>query len=220
MDDADRLDEFDLQIDAIGQSLGNARDQAQGVESDVLGVRRQLSLTDLELRGLNRGISVGLKRSFEDLIFDGEKLSDVLRSLGESISRSVYRSAVNPVFNQLGGLLSNGIENFIGGLLPFSKGAPFSQGRVVPFATGGIVHGPVSFAMRGGTGLMGEAGPEAILPLTRTADGRLGVEAQGGGRAVNVIVNVSTPDVAGFERSKAQIAAQMSRALARGQRNR
>ncbi len=220
MDDLDGLDEFDLQIDAIGRSLGNAREQAQGVESDVLGVRRQLSLTDIELRGLNRGISAGLKRSFEDLIFDGERLSDVMRSLGDSISRSVYRSAVSPVFNQLGGLLSNGIENFVGGLLPFADGAPFSQGRVVPFATGGIVNGPVRFPMRGGTGLMGEAGPEAILPLSRTADGRLGVEAKGGGRAVNVVVNVSTPDVAGFERSRAQIAAQMSRALARGQRNR
>ncbi|MEM0945807.1 MAG: phage tail tape measure protein [Pseudomonadota bacterium] len=220
MDDADRIDEFDLQIEAIGRSLGYAREQAQGVEGDVLGVRRQLNLTDLELQGLNRGISAGLKRSFEDLLFDGERLSDVLRDLGNTISRSIYRSAVNPVFNQVGGLLSDGIENFVGGLLPFAKGAPFSQGRVVPFATGGIVTGPVSFPLRGGTGLMGEAGPEAILPLSRTADGRLGVAAQGSARGANVTINVTTPDVAGFERSQAQIAAQMSRALSRGQRNR
>jgi phage-related minor tail protein len=75
------------------------------------------------------------------------------------------------------------------------------------------------FPMRGGTGLMGEAGPEAIMPLARGPDGRLGVMAAGGGRAVSVVMNITTPDVDGFRRSQSQIAAQMNRALARGQRN-
>jgi len=81
------------------------------------------------------------------------------------------------------------------------------------------VSSPVAFPMRGATGLMGEAGPEAIMPLTRGADGRLGVSG-GGGRSVNITMNVSTPDVAGFQRSQGQVAAQVSRALSRGQRNR
>jgi phage-related minor tail protein len=69
-------------------------------------------------------------------------------------------------------------------------------------------------------GLMGEAGPEAILPLARGADGRLGVRAAGGGgRPVQVTVNVTTPDVAGFVRSQGQVAAAVGRVLARGQRN-
>jgi phage-related minor tail protein len=76
------------------------------------------------------------------------------------------------------------------------------------------------FPMRGGRGLMGEAGPEAIMPLARGPDGRLGVQAAGGGRAVTVVMNISTPDVQGFQRSQSQIAAQASRALARGHRNR
>ena len=46
------------------------------------------------------------------------------------------------------------------------------------------------------------------MPLTRGADGRLGVQAQGGGRAVNIVMNVTTPDVQGFARSQSQIAAQ------------
>ncbi|MEO0831533.1 MAG: phage tail tape measure protein, partial [Pseudomonadota bacterium] len=97
----------------------------------------------------------------------------------------------------------------------------FSQGRVVPFARGGVVTGPVTFPMRGGTGLMGEAGPEAIMPLTRGADGSLGVRAAGGGgRPVQVVMNITSPDAESFRRSKTQVAAQMQRALGRGQRNR
>jgi lambda family phage tail tape measure protein len=105
--------------------------------------------------------------------------------------------------------------------MPFARGASFAQGRVMPFAQGGVVAGPVSFPMRGGArGLMGEAGPEAIMPLARGADGRLGVRASGSGaRPVTVVMNVSTPDVQGFQRGQTQIAAQLGRALARGQRN-
>jgi len=67
---------------------------------------------------------------------------------------------------------------------------------------------------------MGEAGPEAIMPLARGADGRLGVQTSGGSRAVTVVMNITTPDVQGFQRSQAQIAAQAQRMLSRGQRNR
>jgi hypothetical protein len=47
----------------------------------------------------------------------------------------------------------------------------------------------------------------------------LGVQSAGGGQAVTVVMNISTPDVTGFQRSQSQIAAQASRALSRGQRN-
>ena len=58
------------------------------------------------------------------------------------------------------------------------------------------------------------------VPLARGPDGKLGVRNSGGGRAVNVVMNITTPDVQGFRRSQGQIAAQMSRALGRGSRNR
>jgi phage-related minor tail protein len=73
--------------------------------------------------------------------------------------------------------------------------------------------------MLGGTGLMGEAGPEAIMPLARGADGKLGVRGNGGG-ATTIVMNITTPDVQGFQRSQSQIAAQLSRALSTGNRNR
>jgi len=127
---------------------------------------------------------------------------------------------VRPVTNQIGGIVSQGIGSLVGNILPFEKGASFAQGRVQPFASGGIVSSPVAFPMRGGgSGLMGEAGPEAIMPLARGADGRLGVRGQGGGN-VSVVMNITTPDTQGFRRSQGQIAAQIGRAIGRGQRNR
>jgi len=75
--------------------------------------------------------------------------------------------------------------------------------------------------MRGGVGLMGEAGPEAILPLARGRDGKLGVRGDAGRAApVQVVVNITTPDVEGFRRSQAQVAAQVRRALGSADRNR
>jgi lambda family phage tail tape measure protein len=58
-----------------------------------------------------------------------------------------------------------------------------------PFARGGIVNGPTLFPFAKGIGLMGEAGPEAIMPLRRGRDGNLGVMSSGGG-TTNVVVNV------------------------------
>ena len=88
---------------------------------------------------------------------------------------------------------------------------------MLPFADGGVVNSPVLFPMRGGTGLMGEAGPEAIMPLARGADGKLGV--RGGGSSTNVTVNISTPDIQSFAQSQSQIAAMMQQAISRGSRN-
>jgi len=104
----------------------------------------------------------------------------------------------------------------IGSLFANAKGNIFAGGNVVPFAAGGIVNSPTLFAMNGGTGLMGEAGPEAIMPLARGADGTLGVRGGGG---MNVTVNISTPDMQGFAQSQNQVAAMVSRALSRAQRN-
>ncbi len=220
MDESDDLEAFDAQVAALESSLQGTRETAAVFDAELSALQSSFTSASADAQGLSRSISRGLRKSFEDLIFDGAALSDVMNSLAESITRSIYAAAVQPVYDQVGSLVTSGLEGLLSSFSLFEKGAPFSQGRVVPFATGGIVSGPVQFPMRGGTGLMGEAGPEAIMPLTRGADGRLGVQAQGGGRSVAMTFNISTPDVAGFERSQSQIAAQMSRALGRADRNR
>lgn len=163
---------------------------------------------------LSKGLSRGLRRAFDGVVFDGMRASDALEAVARSVVNTAYSAAIRPVTQQVGGLLAEGIIGL------FAGGGSFSQGRVMPFATGGVVSGATYFPMRGGMGLMGEAGPEVILPLTRGADGRLGVRSEGGGRPVQVVMNIQTQDAASFQRSHSQIAAQMSRALSRGQRNR
>lgn len=71
--------------------------------------------------------------------------------------------------------------------MPNANGNVFSGGRVQAFANGGVVGQPTTFGMAGGgTGLMGEAGPEAIMPLARDGSGKLGVR----GAASNININV------------------------------
>jgi len=173
-----------------------------------------------DLGALERGFSGGLRRAFDGLVLDGRRLSDVLEGLGRAMAQTVYSAALRPVTDHFGGILAGGLNAAVAGVMPFAQGGAFAQGAVIPLAGGGVVGAPATFAMRGGTGLMGEAGPEAIMPLARGPDGRLGVQAQGGGRAVNVTIHVATPDVRGFEQSRAQIAAALGRVLGQGERNR
>lgn len=215
----DGFEDLQVRAETLEESLGAAAGMVTGFDAELRRMRDSLAATGQDVATLERGLSKGLRRAFDGVMLDGMKLSDALETVARSMVQTAYSAAIRPVTDHFGGLLAKGVGSLVQGLLPFAAGAGFVQGRVMPFASGGVVSGPAAFPMRGGIGLMGEAGPEAILPLARGADGRLGVRAAGGG-AVNVVMNVTTPDVEGFRRSRGQIAAQMSRALSRGNRNR
>ena len=78
----------------------------------------------------------------------------------------------------------------------FDRGAAFNAGHVVKMAKGSIVHSPTVFPMASGMGLMGEAGPEAVVPLKRTASGDLGIQGGAGGSVINI--NISAADAQSF----------------------
>ena len=216
----DGMDGFEERIEGLESSLGGAEVVVSTFETELAAMRQTMMYTSREVSSLSGSIGGGLRRAFDGLAFDGMKLSDAMKTVAESMINAAYNAAMKPVQNGLGSLIGNGVNSLVSGILPFEKGGSFSQGRVMPFAKGGVISGPTNFPMRGGIGLMGEAGPEAIMPLTRGAGGRLGVATAGGGGAVNVTMNISTPDASGFQKSQSQIAAQMSRAISRGQRNR
>lgn len=216
----DSIDSFDDQIDALEAALGGAQAMTSGFVFELKGMHSTVADLSRDVNTLSSGISSGLRKAFEGLAFDGMKLSDALKTVAKSMTDSAFNAAIRPVTDHFGGIMGQAVGALTNAFLPFEKGGAFAQGRVVPFAKGGIVSAPTSFPMRGATGLMGEAGPEAIMPLTRGADGRLGVQSAGGGRPVQVTMNISTPDVESFRRSQSQIAANAARAIARGQRHR
>ncbi|MFN4129187.1 MAG: phage tail tape measure protein [Paracoccaceae bacterium] len=215
-----KIEDLQEQVAALEATLGASLAVVGAFEGELAKMQTTMLFTGREVNTLSNGIGGGLRRAFDGLIFDGMKLSDALRTVAQSMINGVYNAAMRPVQGAVGGLVAQGVNSVMGSMMPFKEGGAFAQGRVMPFAKGGVVASPTSFPMRGGRGLMGEAGPEAIMPLARGADGRLGVQAAGGGRPVTVVMNIQTPDVQGFQRSQSQIAAQAARALARGQRNR
>jgi len=203
----------------LNGTLAETSSLVAGFDSELRRMRTAIAGTGRDVATLEKGLSKGLRRAFDGVAFDGMKLSDALSTVARSMVNTTYNAAIKPVSDHVGGMISQGVGSLVQGILPFANGAPFSQGKVMPFAQGGIVSSATAFGMRGGMGVMGEAGPEAIMPLARGPDGKLGVKGGGGG-GTTVVMNISTPDVQGFQRSQSQIAAQMSRALSSGNRNR
>lgn len=218
MADLDGLESFDDQLAILEGSLQGASALAAGfaLELDRMGAGIDRLSTDVG--GLDRGLSRGLRRAIDGLVFDAGSLSEALRDVGRAMLRTAYDAALDPLTGQAGGLLADMLGGAMNALLPFAKGAGFAQGRVMPFARGGVVTSATAFPLRGAIGLVGEAGPEAILPLARGAHGRLGVSLEGAARPIQVTMNIATPDVESFRRSQGQVAAQVNRLLARGRR--
>ncbi len=174
---------------------------------------RQLETLDRLAQSFGRSLDTALTRGAAS----GRSLDGVLGTIGARLAGVAARAAAGPIQSGLTGLIGAMLGS--GAETGFARGGVFRGGRVQPFAAGGVVAAPTYFPMAGGTGLMGEAGPEAILPLGRGPDGRLGVAAGGAAaRPVSVTVNIATPDPGAFRRSEAQVTASLARAVARGQR--
>src|SRR5262245_9542560 len=145
-----------------------------------------------------------MSKAFADATTGGKKFDDVLRHLALRLSDMAVTQAFQPL-----------ARNFASG---FGSGVQLNG--LTAFAAGGVISAPAYFPLGpGGLGVAGEAGPEAILPLARGRDGRLGVAMSGVGAATTVSVHIATPDVESFRRSDAYITGQIARAVARGHRS-
>jgi phage-related minor tail protein len=151
------------------------------------------------------GVGQALSRALRGAALDGKSLKSVLAEVAKSFADIALKAALQPV----GALVSGAVAGL------FSATNP-ALGGVTAFAKGGVLASPSYFPMRGGVGLAGEAGPEAIMPLQRGSDGRLGVA--GGGGAVNVTFNVAASDARSFAASEAELSAMLLRAVRRGTR--
>lgn len=181
------------------------------ITADITQLRQQFA----DASKLSAQFGASLSQSFADIAVKGRSLNDTLRSLTSRLSEMTLKAAFKPLTDQLGSALS-GLLGLAG--VPGAGGGAVTS-LAVPFADGGVIASPITFPLAGNrTGVAGEAGAEAILPLTRSADGSLGVRSAGGA-GPTVTFNVTSPDADSFRRSETQIAAMLSRVVAQGQRN-
>ncbi len=133
----------------------------------------------------------------------GENMVDALASsiaYGEDLGDTMRRLAQDIAYATLKAILLRSIMGiFGGGKIGGASAGVVPRGSVLPLARGGIVDRPTIFPMAHGLGLMGEAGPEAVMPLTRTAGGELGVKAEGNGSGeMNITMNINAVDSRSF----------------------
>jgi phage-related minor tail protein len=184
------------------------------INADSSALQDQLKTATLS----GKQFSTALSAAFDGLAVKGKSLNDVFSTLALSLSKMTLQNAFKPLEQGLGSSLSGLLSGGAGGL-GFASGGVFPGGVPTPFADGGVIQSPIAFPLGGGqTGIAGERGAEAIMPLARGSDGKLGI-AGGGGSNMNVTFNVQATDADSFSRSQTQIAALLSRAVSLGQRN-
>lgn len=182
---------------------------APGAAAPIAG--QDLQSTKILLDQINASgerASRTLLNGFGAAATSGRSFNQTLSTIAQSLARLALREGTRA--------LTQGLVSSLGGA--FSDA--FGGQSVTPFAQGGVIASPAYFNNGASMGLMGERGAEAVMPLARGADGRLGVVAPGAAaRPVAVTVNIAAQDVDSFQRSEAQIASALARAVARGQRN-
>lgn len=188
-----------LESALVGQTEARQRViQALGVEfskknpQTVASLEKQIQLTkeliqeEQQRKDLIGFVADSMGDSFMSMVEGTKSVKDAFREMASDIVRELYRVLVVQQ-------MVNSAKSFMGGF--FADGGAFSGGsQIQAYADGGVIGSPTYFGMAGGkTGLMGEAGPEAIMPLTRGANGKLGVQAEGvGGVTINQNINIST----------------------------
>jgi tape measure domain-containing protein len=185
-----------LTIESITEKLKNANPEAGKLSEKFQKLVDDTTDLKTKVGELALDVTNKLANAFADFFVEGKRgFADLARSAIKELQKIIVRAAfmkfiANPITNALG-LTSSANGNVISGgeVVPSAMGNVFAKNKIVPYAMGGIVNKPTIFPMKNGMGLMGEAGAEAIMPLKRGRDGKLGVMSQGGG-STNIVVNV------------------------------
>ena len=205
-----KLEELNIKIQETERLLQDLY-FTKGVNSDeFIKAKNELAAYQVEAKNFNTAITsrVGLdwdnvsksiKSNLSSAILtplqEGESAFNRLATIGLNAVQLVGQEIIKNLLEQitlektLTAIRAAGkaVGSFFG--LTFADGGVFKNGNVIPFARGGVVNQPTVFPMaNGGTGLMGEAGAEAVMPLKRMSNGKLGVEADTSknGQVVNI----------------------------------
>jgi len=178
------------------------------IDADTRAFQREIAAADKLARGFGASISAALSGA----VVYGRNFEDVLSTLGLRLSSLALNAALKPLEQGL----SAAFQSF--SIDSNSIASAVSAAPIKKYAAGGVIAAPAYFPLGTGLGLAGERGAEAIMPLARGADGKLGVVAQSQAAPLNITVNVSTPDAASFRRSESYLSGVIARAVARGGR--
>lgn len=192
--------------------LDGLKEQNRLLNAQLEGKREQVEL-DIQIEKMTKGLTPELAAHVEGIIRGNAALKDriqkqedlnnktdkykiTLDQIKDTLANQIT-SAIEGLINgtktlgeSLSGLLKtfasmflqSGVGSLVGSIFKSAKGNVFAQNGIVPYAKGGYISRPT-------LSLMGEAGPEAVLPLRRGRGGRLGVETSGSGVG-SVVVNV------------------------------
>lgn len=196
------IDGQSLSLKQVTEHLTNATQEAFNFKESFAELAE--SALDLETN-IGERLITGIDSmgdAFADLLVDGkasfaELTVSIVKDIQKMIIKALFFKAIMGAKNFLGfgdGGVVDGAGNEIQNVTAVAaKGQVLAKNKIVPYAYGGVVSRPTLFPMANGAGLMGEAGPEAILPLRRNKQGKLGVETNGAtsNNVVNVSVNAS-----------------------------
>jgi phage-related minor tail protein len=205
--------------DSTSGTDSNATDSGGDLSNLLDGLQSRSS----KLTSSANGFANAMTRAFTQATVGGKQLDTVLQQLALRISGMAVAQAFKPIATGITNSLTGGLTQLFGNLFGGTggdTGGGHRLGAIKPFAAGGVIGAPTYFPLApGGLGLAGEAGPEAIMPLSRGADGRLGVAMSGASAPASISVQIATPDLGSFRRSEAYVTGQIARAVARGQRS-
>lgn len=194
------------------------------VRVDLEANTGEIDKTMKELRDVSQQFAKNITNGLKTAVKQGYTLKQTLKSIALSFANTAFDAAFKPITEGL----SAGIAGILGSIKtsgasnlgsPSSGGLLSSISGLLPFAKGGVISSPSYFPAGSKIGVMGEAGAEAVMPLARSSDGRLGVRSNSPMSAPSIQVHISSPDVESFRRSESQMTAALSRAVRRGTRN-
>ena len=215
VDDLFKIKETKTKFQELQQQIQDTKDKLQelyltdGQKSDAFKeTKNNLVQLQTQLQNMNTAITSSVGVDWKNLsdsirsnltsalltpLQQGESAFDRLGKIGLNVVQMVGQAIISNLLKQITlektiqaiKTVGKGFSGIFGGLFGSANGNVFKNGNIVPFARGGVVNKPTIFPMANGAGLMGEAGAEAIMPLTRK-NGKLGVEASGGGTVINI----------------------------------
>lgn len=162
------------QLQSVAGALGpEAQATVQQYAAALVRLQNQVNPV---LQALGNSIETNFGNAFADMVTGAKSAKEAFSGMATSILSDMARLFAQRAASNLIGSLFGG---FGGGAVSLNAAGGVYASPSLSAYSGTVVDKPTLFAFAHGAGLMGEAGAEAILPLRRGSDGKLGVQAQG-----------------------------------------